>query len=186
MDQHDTEEAPLPTPEGLWLALLLDGEGGARELDWDAIQQWTPEQGALWLQLDPRNERAMEWLHEASGLSEQEYQEFLHCDRRPTLRPIGACGFVVSLIRPAPDAPDPWSGMVTIRAWIEPSRALILVNHMAPSSSQAAALLREGRGPHSIAALIAWHVATVVNQLTLEAGDLVQSIADLEFAVHEK
>ena len=35
--------------DGLIHALVLDGKGGARSVDWEEIRKWIPEQGVLWL-----------------------------------------------------------------------------------------------------------------------------------------
>ena len=37
------------SPTGLIHAKLLDGSGGARDLDWSEVGDWTPDAGALWL-----------------------------------------------------------------------------------------------------------------------------------------
>jgi zinc transporter len=44
--------------DGLVHAILLDGEGGGRELTWEEAQQWTPEQGILWMHLDRGSQTA--------------------------------------------------------------------------------------------------------------------------------
>lgn len=36
-------------PDGLIHALLLDGAGASRVLDWCEVDAWQPEQGCLWL-----------------------------------------------------------------------------------------------------------------------------------------
>lgn len=186
MAPHEAREALPPPPEkGYWLALLLDGKGGARDLDWDGIRRWTPEQGGLWLQLNPHHEGAMAWLREESGLSERERHELLHCDDRPSLRLVGERGVVVSLVRASPRIEE-LKDMQTVRTWVDPTRAISLIERAAPVTSQALNLLREGRGPHTVSALFAWHVATTVNQLTLQAGELEHAVADLEFAAHDE
>ena len=37
---------------GLINAVLLDGKGGGKELNWEQINQWQPEQGLIWIHLD--------------------------------------------------------------------------------------------------------------------------------------
>src|SRR5262245_31614763 len=78
--------APAPgPPDGLWLALVLDGQGGARELGWEGVRAWRPGQGPLWVHLDPRHPLAVEWLSEQSGLSVEQRQALLQTAERPRL-----------------------------------------------------------------------------------------------------
>ena len=44
---------------GLLFAYVLDGQGGGRELDWEGIRAWSPEDGVLWVHLDRKG-----WLEE--------------------------------------------------------------------------------------------------------------------------
>jgi zinc transporter len=44
------------------IALLLDGKGGARELSDAEVDQWAPEQGLLWLDVDQDNKGGQAWL----------------------------------------------------------------------------------------------------------------------------
>jgi hypothetical protein len=48
--------------EGIVIAVLLDGNGSAMEVGWHEVNGWTPEHGALWLQLDATSPRAVAWL----------------------------------------------------------------------------------------------------------------------------
>lgn len=41
-------------PNGLVHALLLDGSGGASELDWHKVTNWSEGQGCLWLHCSRR------------------------------------------------------------------------------------------------------------------------------------
>ena len=50
------------------VALILDGAGGAKRLDRDALRRWTPQDGALWIQIDPAGQEGRQWLVEESGL----------------------------------------------------------------------------------------------------------------------
>ena len=52
---------------GLVVAYLLDGEGSGRQLDWQAINEWRPTDGFLWIHLDRRAEESRNWLRESSA-----------------------------------------------------------------------------------------------------------------------
>ncbi len=49
---------------------ILDGKGGARELTWEQVQTWTPDDGILWLHLDRTDPEAERWVREESGVDE--------------------------------------------------------------------------------------------------------------------
>ena len=53
---------------GLVHAFVLDGQGGARALDWDDIERWTPADGLLWVNLDYRGPEAQGWITMRAGL----------------------------------------------------------------------------------------------------------------------
>ena len=55
-------------PNGLIHAKLLDGNGGAGDVDWGEAMAWSPEQGCLWLHFDYEEESTQHWITEASGL----------------------------------------------------------------------------------------------------------------------
>jgi len=48
--------------DGLIFAYLLDGQGGGRELNWEEIRTWSPEDGVLWVHLDRTGEQARSWV----------------------------------------------------------------------------------------------------------------------------
>ena len=53
---------------GLIHAFLFDGSGGGRELGWDEINNWSLDQGILWVHLSYTSAEAIKWLEEGSGL----------------------------------------------------------------------------------------------------------------------
>lgn len=57
MQQSDREQ-----PDGLIHALILDGVGGARALDWSEVEAWQPAQGCLWLHFNYEAESSRRWL----------------------------------------------------------------------------------------------------------------------------
>lgn len=50
------------TQERFTIALLLDGKGGARELSDAEVDNWAPDQGLLWLDIDQNNKGGQNWL----------------------------------------------------------------------------------------------------------------------------
>ncbi len=55
--------------DGLVAAYLLDGKGGGRLLDWQALREWRPDDGFLWVHLDRRAKESRRWLRENSAIA---------------------------------------------------------------------------------------------------------------------
>ena len=51
----------MSTEFGLIHAILLDGKGGGKPLDWTGIEAWSPDHGVLWTHLDYK-ERCRDFL----------------------------------------------------------------------------------------------------------------------------
>ena len=49
-------------------AYQLDGRGGGKQLDWEGVAAWRPEQGTLWVHLDRNAPDSRSWLEGQSGL----------------------------------------------------------------------------------------------------------------------
>ena len=84
--------------EGL-VALILDGSGGARRLDREALRRWTPPDGALWVQVDPQLDEGREWLVDEAGLPEGDRDTLLRPVRQTRVEVVegGGCMFSMRL-----------------------------------------------------------------------------------------
>jgi len=58
------------TNDGLIAAYILDKKGGGRQIAWDGIDSWQPDQGLLWIHFDYSSQNVQEWLFGKSGLEE--------------------------------------------------------------------------------------------------------------------
>lgn len=124
--------APAPatatTPieeDGLLFACLLNGEGGARLVQWQEVEDWTPGDPPLWVHLDRDSPRVQIWLHERSGLTEPTTGALLAEETRPRVF-HGKQGFVTILrgVNTNPDA-DP-TDMVALRMWSDGHRVITI------------------------------------------------------------
>ncbi|HEY8210946.1 MAG TPA: CorA family divalent cation transporter [Myxococcaceae bacterium] len=176
-----TGEGSTPgPPDGLWLALVLDGRGGARELGWAGVRAWRPGQGALWIHLDPRHPSAVEWLDEQSGLTAEQRSALLQTAERPRLRALEGNGFIASLRGLAPSLDEDSSALAMVRMWIEPERSVSLSQQVLPGVQRAAEAYRAGQGPRDLPALILWLASRLSTSLHEEALDMEDSMAELE------
>src|SRR6185503_18934274 len=79
--------ATSTSESGLADALLLDGKGGARRLDWASVEAWKPDDGPLWLHLDYSTPDAAAWLQQKSGIDPVVLEALLDTDPRPRTLP---------------------------------------------------------------------------------------------------
>lgn len=168
---------------GLIFALLLDGQGGARSLDWEAIDRWQPSDGVLWLHLDRTAAGAQQWLSESAGLDELVCDALLAEETRPRHTRLPE-GLLVNLrgvnLNPGADAED----MVSVRLWIEEHRIISLRRYHVRSIEDMRRALLENRGPGGpgeflvyLADRLTQHMVPVVEDLADAVGELEEEVA---------
>lgn len=167
--------------DGLIHALLLDGKGGARTLDWDGVRAWTPADGALWMNLDYAGAAAVEWLGSASGVDAVFAEALTDPDPRP--RAVAHGDALLLIIRGinnnAGAAPE---DMISVRAWLEPNRIVTLRHRASSSVKQIVTELQRGTGPVSAADLM----VTLVDRLIDHAVARVDTLGDAVAALEER
>lgn len=177
----------MSTP-GLLHALLLDGTGGARALDWAAVAAWKPEDGLLWLNLDYSTAEVMQWLATESGLDPVTISALTDSDPRP--RAVAHGEHLMMILRGINNnvgaAPE---DMISVRAYIEPRRVLTLRHRASTSVKSIVADLERNAGPRNageVALLIVERmVEHVVERVDLLA-DAVAASEDRALEDHEQ
>lgn len=95
------------------------------EVGWAEVQQWQPETGFLWLHLDRKDSRVIEWLKSDSGLDEAVWEGLLAEEPYQNSSVFGDALLVLLPgvnLNPGTDRDD----MVTVRLWIEAWRVISL------------------------------------------------------------
>ena len=113
----------MKDPNGLICAYLLDGKGGAKEVDWDFIRSWNPQDGFLWIHLEREHPESRRWLYEESNLEELTCEALLAEEIRPRSTLIYNKLLVILRgvnLNPGADPDD----MVSIRMCFEESRVI--------------------------------------------------------------
>ena len=155
--------------EGLILAVLLDGRGGARKLNWSEVCDWVPEQGCLWLHLHFEEARAAEWLRERSGVDPLAVEVLLSAETRPRATNLGD-ELLLTLrgvnLNPGSNPED----MVAIRLWSDGKRVI---------STRRRQLLITGDVMQRFHAHIGpVHAADLIVELTDRIGDRMSDTVD--------
>ncbi|HEX5059308.1 MAG TPA: zinc transporter ZntB [Kofleriaceae bacterium] len=168
----------MSTP-GLHHALLLDGKGGARALDWTAVGTWTPADGVLWLNFDYTVSETMQWLATTSQLDAVTISALTDSDPRP--RAVAHGDHFLMILRGINNnvgaAPE---DMISVRSYIAPQRVLTFHHR---SSTTIASILRElehGTGPRTAGELALVLVERIVEHVVARVDLLGDAVAACE------
>lgn len=163
---------------GLVHALLLDGSGGARQIDWSEVATWQPEQGVLWLHFDYTEKDTRDWLEAHSGLPDMAIEALLSLETRPRVSALGDAHLInlrgVNLI-PGEQPED----MIAIRLWLDQHRIISTQRRSLKAVADIFGALQQGNGPTSVPSLLAdlldrltWYLEDVIASLEERVSDL--------------
>ena len=175
--EHETRRR---NGQGLWVAFALDGAGGARQLDWDTLNDGQLTRGPLWIHLDPRAPEALAWLRHESGLSEAEVAELLRDELRPRLELAGKDSVVVSLRGLAPELERHTRDLTRLCLRADPQRMISLCDRPLPGVEHARERFASNRGARDIAGLLVSMASWLGSSLQHSALTLEEPLLDLE------
>ncbi|MGB0722127.1 MAG: zinc transporter ZntB [Gammaproteobacteria bacterium] len=158
---------------GLVLAIVLDGRGGGRELDWDGVRAWEPSQGVLWVHLDYTHPGTRLWLEREANVDPILAEALLAEETRPRCGALGD-GTLLSLrgVNSNPGA-DP-EDMVSIRLFSTRQRVISTRRRRLLSIRDVRDALAQGRGPGNSGEL----VALLADRLTDRMGDVINMLEE--------
>ena len=180
-----TETDSIPSAEGLFHALILDGKGGRRMIDWNGVAKWQPSDGVLWVHLDVASAVAQSWLREVSGLDATISEALLANATRPRIQPHGV-GFMSFLrgvnLNPGATPDD----MISVRLWIEPTRVISLRSPRLAAVNDVREQLAVGRGPKDAGSVFVAIAARLTERIWPVVTNLDELIDGLEEKVVEE
>ncbi len=167
-----------PVTTGLQHAVVLDGKGGGRALDWAGVAAWTPDDGVLWLNLDYSLADAERWI--ATNLDDIARDALLDVDPRPRafVRGDDLLLIVRGINLNQGAAPE---DMISIRASAGRERVVTMRKRASTSLATIAVDLERGHGPRDAAGLLAALVEHVVEHVVTRVdtiGDVVAGCED--------
>ncbi len=170
---------------GLINAVLLDGKGGGKPLDWSGVRSWTAEQGALWVHLDFTSEAAQNWLEEESGIDPLIAEALVADETRPRCAPV-ADGLLISLrgVNSNPGA-DP-EDMVSIRLFSTEQRVVSTRRRRLLTIRDMVEALEQGEGPRTTGELTAMLADRLIERMTSVITDLDERIDSVEEKIIEE
>ena len=171
---------------GLVLAYLLDGEGGGRQLDWDAINRHRVGTDLIWIHLHRTSADSQAWLNEQSGLDPLVVESLLAESTRPHCAEIGQ-GVMLFLrgvnLNPGAKPDD----MVSIRIWVEKSRIISVRMRKLQSIEEMCRALAAGTGPVDegdfivkLADFLTTRMSGFITNMDEEVDDLQEQMLETE------
>lgn len=169
-------------PHGLIFARLLDGEGGARAMEWQEARSWTrPEESAqtLWVHLDRTIDEVEDWLCRDLGIAEQTVEELTSNETAP--RAFREDDALVTILRgvnlnPGAEPED----MIAMQIWAEAGRVVTLRRRRLQTPQDVKDQLDKGRGPKTAGDLFAELVEQLVARMGRSIVNINRLIDDLE------
>jgi zinc transporter len=170
------------TQSGLIHALILDGKGGARAIDYARLANLQlGEQESLWLHWQRNHPRSQAWLRKASGLSDFACDLLLEENTRPRLLPLPGDELLLFLrgvnLNPGAEPED----MVSLRIFADARRVISLRLRSLRSTDELIRQWAEGRGPKSPSEIILY----LADALTEKVDHLIESLSEEADAMEE-
>jgi len=168
--------------DGLIYAFILDGTGGGRQLDWQGIRSWHPEQGPIWVHLDYSVDHSRNWILKESNIDKTAAEALLNEETRPRATPINDA-ILLSLrgvnLNPGSDPED----MVSIRMWLSTHQVITTRKRILLSAADMAASLRSGNGPKTTGAFLVDFAGRITSRMETVVEEMEDRSAQLEEAV---
>ncbi|MAK62494.1 MAG: zinc transporter ZntB [Ponticaulis sp.] len=169
-EQNDLLAQTIEEDKNLLFGRVLDGQGGARTIDWESAKTWTPEKPGevLWLHLDRTQPDVMEWLRTGLDLPDATYDFLISNDTRP--RAFSEDGSLVATLRGVNFNPGAKpEDMIAMHIYANEQRVLTLRRRRLQSPRDVMAALDEGHGPKTAGSL----VTEVVEQLVVKVSSAI-------------
>lgn len=151
-------------PSGLIHALLLDGSGGAADVPWPELPDWSPERGCLWLHLDYEDPESQQWLEQHSGLNELAVSALVTPETRP--RSLNRGDNLLLALRGINKTPgDKPDDMVSVRIWTDGRRVISTRRRQLIPTRDVVEELAAGTGPRNAAELLVTWIDRIVGHM---------------------
>jgi len=165
--------------DGLICAYLLDGQGGGTSLDWQDLGNPIPRDAIVWIHLNRSCPKAQNWLLEESGLDPLMQEALSANESRPRCVEFSG-GLLLNMrgvnLSPGANPED----MVSIRLWAEKNRVISVRRRPLMAVNDLKEKIENGRGPRSVAELIADLADGLVERMASVLSELSDGADELE------
>lgn len=165
---------------GLLSAYLLDGHGKGTQIDAAGLNDWTAEQGGLWVHLDCKDPSTDTWLRQQAKLDSYVVDGLLAEESRPRCDSYEN-GTLLALrgvnLSPGADPED----MVSIRIWIEKDRVISTRIQKLMAVDDVRQQLVHGKGALTVGHL----VARLASKMTERMAPVIAELSDVSVEMED-
>lgn len=169
----------MAAEQGLITAYVLDGRGGGREIGWQAIREWQPSDGLLWIHFDYSQPEVQAWVREESGIDRVVAESLLLEDVRP--RSLVTKDGLMVVMRGVNHNPGHHrEDMVALRMWIEDRRVITLRRRRLLSIDDLRERIDRQLGPVSPGTFLVDVANRIVERMSNAISDLEDKVDRLD------
>jgi zinc transporter len=168
-------------PKGLIHALLMDGRGSSSEYPWDRVNDWSPDEGCLWLHFDFEQAETQHWLEHESGLNDVAFHGLVNPETRP--RAVNRGDNLLLALRginlnPGSEPDD----MVSLRIWTNGHKVISTRRRSLLSTQDVLEDLDAGIGPcNATELLVSW-----TDRIIWRMSETVENFDDQVLGLEER
>lgn len=167
--------------DGFEHALLFDGKGGAKELDYNQLLSYKKEDGLLWVHFDYSSTQAAKWLEEKSNIDELAIESLLIDETRPRTT-ILENSLLIALrgvnLNPNSDPED----MISIRLFVNEHIIVSTKKRNLLTTKDIVESLKKGDGPINTSEFL----ITLTDKLTSRMQDTIEDMEDNASELEER
>ncbi len=167
--------------KGLLFGVVLDGQGGARDISWAEAQTWEPAHlnETLWLHLDRTVESIPVWLRMVLQLDDSMVDLLISNETRPRAFRDGQT--LVAILRGVNFNPGAKpEDMIAMQVWAQNQRVITLRRRRLQTPRDVVGLLNAGTGPKSAGDLVTELIEQLVAKMNRAIVDMNDRIDHLE------
>lgn len=175
-----TDEFPT-LPNGLIYAWRLDGEGGARLLEWDEVREAEGDAAhPIWVHLDLNVEGAVEWVRDEAGFDAWVADALVRPGTRPRTVPYAGGAMVILRGVNLNEGAEP-EDMISLRMWAEAGWLITLRSQKLKAVVAMREAFQSGNGPTSTASMLSF----LMHELATRAGDVIDDLEEQSEAIED-
>ncbi|RED44204.1 zinc transporter [Aestuariispira insulae] len=163
-------------------AFLLSGDKPGRELSWQEVQDWTPDQGNIWVHFDCTHPGTGDWLRAESSIAPYVLEGLLADETRPRCDSYDEGALIILRgVNLNPDARP--EDMVSIRVWADSSRVITTRLRRLMAVDDIRNQMPTGKGPATPGQFLAKLAGRLIDRMGPVIDTLSDQTSELEEAL---
>lgn len=161
---------------GLIFSYVFDGQGGAREIGWDGIANWQPDQGVLWIHFDRTGDKVEAWMQQDSGIPPAAIETLMTPKgNRPRTHSFDE-NLLVLLRGVNLNSGARPEDMVIIHVWLEANRIITLRRRTVRAALWIRDELERGKGPKDVSSFLPMLAGRLLEPMQEVLGELEERV----------